>query len=255
MSVHSTAIVGRNVRLAENVEVGAYAVIEGEIEIGRGTKIYPHVHIMGCGEIGENNLIHTGAVIGDVPQDLTFSSVSFSSFKIGSGNTVREMVTIHRSAKEGGITKVGSNNFLMACSHIAYDCIVGDNVVMANASLLAGNVRVFDQVFISGGVVIHQFCRIGRCSMISGNSRITKDVSPFSMVAERNEVYGINAVGMKRNNFSKDAIKELKEIYKIYYKKGVNKHNALEKIKSLGFVSNETKEFIDFIENSERGVC
>ncbi len=254
MSIHSTAIVGSNVKLAEDVEVGAYTVIEGEIKIGRGTRISPHVHIMGCGEIGENNLIHTGAVIGDVPQDLTFNNAS-SSFKIGNGNTVRELVTIHRSAKEGGVTKIGSDNFLMACSHVAHDCVVGDNVIMANASLLAGHVRVFDQVFISGGVGIHQFCRIGQCSMIGGNSSITKDVPPFSMVAERNEVYGINAIGMKRNNFSKDAIKELKEIYKIYYKKGVNKHNALKKIKSLGFVSNETKEFIDFIENSERGVC
>ncbi|MDD5644079.1 MAG: acyl-ACP--UDP-N-acetylglucosamine O-acyltransferase [bacterium] len=254
MKIHPTAIIDKNVNLAEDVEIGPYSVIEGDIRIGRKNKIYPFVHIKGKGVIGDGNEIHTGAVIGDVPQELN-SDGKTSSFKIGNNNTIREMVTIHLGSSEKSKTIIGDNNFIMACSHIAYDCVLGNNVVMANAALLAGHVAVCDQAFISGGVVVHQFCRIGKCSMISGNSRISKDVPPFIMVAERNEVYGINSIGMKRNSYPRETINEIKEIYKIYYKRGINKHNALDKIKSIGFKTPEAGEFIGFILNSERGVC
>ncbi|MBN2190945.1 MAG: acyl-ACP--UDP-N-acetylglucosamine O-acyltransferase [Candidatus Aureabacteria bacterium] len=254
MKIHPTAIIGQNVKLAEDVEIGPYSVIEGDIDIGRKNKVYPFVHIKGKGAIGEGNEIHTGAVIGDIPQDINYEGEK-SSFKIGSNNNIREMVTVNVGSSEKSPTVIGNNNFIMACAHVAHDCVLGDNIVMANATLLAGHVVIFDQVFISGGVVIHQFCRIGRCSMISGNSRISKDVPPFIMVAERNEVYGINTIGMKRNSYPRETINEIKEIYKIYYKKGINKHNAIDKIKSIGFKTSEAGEFIEFILGSERGVC
>lgn len=228
MSIHPTAQISDSVTLAEDVHIGAFCILDGEISIGAGTRIAPGVHLFGKVTIGNENRIHSHAVIGDTPQDLSYSTQIQSEVIIGDRNTIRENVTIHRAATQDGITRLGSDNMLMAGVHLAHDCQVGNNTILANNCLLAGHVTVGDHVFLGGGAGLHQFVKIGNYAMSQGNCAITQDLPPYCMCYGRNQLAGLNSVGLKRAGFTPDERKEIKRLFTLLLGSGKNLSEALQ---------------------------
>lgn len=257
--IHSTAIIHANAKIADNVEIGPYVVIGDKVKINSGTKIKSHVVIEGDCEIGKNNLIFPFATIGVDPQDLKFHGED-SKLVIGDNNKIREHVTIHRGTKDGGmITKIGSNNLLMVGVHIAHDCLVGDHVILANNATLAGHVQIENNVVIGGLSAVHQFVRIGKGAMIGGMSGVESDVIPFGLVmGERAFLAGLNLVGLKRNNFSRDEIHALRNYFKAVFLENIEENFSVraKKIAENYTEFNLVNEVIKFI-NSEtsRSFC
>lgn len=209
--IHPTAIIHSSAQLGENVSIGAYSIIEESVVIGDNCSISSHAVIKPYVYMGENNQIFEQAVIGGTPQDFKFRDRE-SYLKIGSNNIFREGVTLHRSNTEGQATRIGDNNFLMAYSHVAHDCIVGNGVIMANGVLLGGHVEIENNAFISGAVTVHQFCRIGELAMIGASARITQDCLPFT-ITEGSPAHarGLNVIGLKRAGVEDTEIKALKQ--------------------------------------------
>jgi UDP-N-acetylglucosamine acyltransferase len=256
MPIHPTAIISPKAELDSTVEVGPNVIIEDNARVGAGTRILANAYIAGHTEIGRDNQIHMGAVLGHEPQDVKFDRTCRSYLRVGDRNIFREYCTVHRGTTSESATVIGNDCFLMACSHVGHNCAIGNNVIIANAVLLAGHVRVDDRAFISGGVVVQQFTRIGRVSMISGNSRISADVPPFMLVAERNELYGLNVVGLKRAGINLKTVAELKQVYRMFFMAGLNVSQALAEASKPGtFATPEAKEFIEFVRGSENGIC
>jgi len=253
VSIHPTAIVDKKAEIDKSVEIGPYVIIEPNVKIASGVKIFANAYICSNTEIGEGTQVHIGAVLGNVPQDIAFSGDE-TYLKIGKHTIIREYVTVHRGTKEGTSTIVGDNNFLMATSHIGHNCSTEDNVVLANGTLLAGYVSVGDSAFISGNVVVHQFCRIGRLSMIGGFSGVNKDVPPYVSVRGPSVVWSINLVGLRRAKLKRDVINEIKEAYNTVYRSNLNTDQAIEKIIGTN-PSREVMHFVDFIKTSKRGIC
>ena len=257
--IHKTAIVSDKAQIAKNVEIGPFCVIGDNVKIDEGTILKSHVVIDGNTTIGKNNIIFPFATVGLVPQDLKFAGEQ-SQLIIGDNNSIREHVTIHLGTKDGGmVTKIGNNCLLMVGVHIAHDCIIGNNVILANNATLAGHVQVGNNVVIGGLSAVHQFVRIGGGAMIGGMSGVENDVIPFGLVmGERAHLAGINLVGMKRQNISRDEIHALRNFYKQLFENDgdVNFLNRVNEI-SQDFSQNSTiKEVINFI-NSEtsRSFC
>ena len=257
--IHKTAIVSDKAQIAKNVEIGPFCVIGDNVKIDEGTILKSHVVIDGNTTIGKNNIIFPFATIGLVPQDLKFAGEQ-SQLIIGDNNSIREHVTIHLGTKDGGmVTKIGNNCLLMVGVHIAHDCLIGNNVILANNATLAGHVQVGNNVVIGGLSAVHQFVRIGGGAMIGGMSGVENDVIPFGLVmGERAHLAGINLVGMKRQNISRDEIHALRNFYKQLFENDgdVNFLNRVNEI-SQDFSQNSTiKEVINFI-NSEtsRSFC
>jgi len=252
--VHPTAIVDPTAHLDDGVEIGPYCVIDGNVEIAAGVIIDTHVRIMSGARIGKNVRIHHGAVISNVPQDLKFKNEDSVSV-IGANTIIREFCTIHRGTSATGKTVVGDNCFLMAYVHVAHDCVVGNNVILANAVNLGGHVHIEDFAIIGGMVPVHQFVRIGCHTMIGGGYRVAKDVPPYILAAgEPLEYGGLNSVGLRRRGFSASTIRALKEAYKLIYKSNLNVSQGLEKIRENGNIVPEVTKVIEFIEKSERGI-
>ena len=257
--IHKTAIVSDKAQISKNVEIGPFCVIGDNVKIDEGTILKSHVVIDGNTKIGKNNIIFPFATVGLVPQDLKFAGEQ-SQLIIGDNNTIREHVTIHLGTKDGGmVTKIGNNCLLMVGVHIAHDCLIGNNVILANNATLAGHVQVGNNVVIGGLSAVHQFVRIGGGAMIGGMSGVENDVIPFGLVmGERAHLAGINLVGMKRQNISRDEIHALRNFYKQLFENDgdVNFLNRVNEI-SQDFSQNSTiKEVINFI-NSEtsRSFC
>ena len=253
MNIHKTAIVSPNARLGENVQIGAYAIVEDNTTIGDNTVILPRAYICKNTILGANCKVHMNAVIGNLPQDLSFDPSTPTGAVIGDGSEMREGVTIHRATKEGKNTVLGSNCYLMANAHVAHDCIVGNNVIFANGALLAGHVTVGDRVFLSGNSGAHQFTRIGRFAMISGLSRIISDVPPFMTMELDSLIRGINIVGLKRGGFTPQVISEIKRAYHILYRENLPFTKAYIKIEEMN--TPETLEIVEFCRSSKRGIC
>ena len=255
MAIHPTAVVSKDLIIDESTEIGPYVIIEENVKIGKNNKIMAHAYIGQGTTIGNGNVIHMGAVLGHEPQDKKFTSDQKTFLYVGDNNIIREYVTIHRGCVTD-FTKIGNDSLLMGCCHVAHDCRLGDSIIMANMSALGGHVVVADNAFISGGAMVHQFVQIGRFALLSGNSRISMDVPPFVIAAEKNQVWGINVVGLKRNNFSSELINKIKKLYRIFFKRHLSQTEILEEIKQdPSFSSPEVEEFIKFVENSNRGVC
>ena len=257
--IHKTAIVSDKAQIAKNVEIGPFCVIGDNVKIDEGTILKSHVVIDGNTTIGKNNIIFPFATVGLVPQDLKFAGEQ-SQLIIGDNNSIREHVTIHLGTKDGGmVTKIGNNCLLMVGVHIAHDCLIGNNVILANNATLAGHVQVGNNVVIGGLSAVHQFVRIGGGAMIGGMSGVENDIIPFGLVmGERAHLAGINLVGMKRQNISRDEIHALRNFYKQLFENDgdVNFLNRVNEI-SQDFSQNSTiKEVINFI-NSEtsRSFC
>lgn len=251
MKIHPTAIVDPAAKIGADVEIGPYAVISAEAIIGDRCYIQAHAVLEGSVRMGPDNFVGYGAIIGGTPQDLSFDPKTQSSVEIGQGNKIREYCTIHRGSAEGTATKIGDGNFLMVANHIGHNCVVGNGVVMANDCLLAGYVQIDDRAFIGGGSRFHQGIRMGRLVMAEG--RFTQNLPPF-LGAAKNEVYGMNIIGMRRANFSAAERDEVKRAFKLLYRSGLNTKQALEKAGETEF-GPIGREFFDFVANAgKRGI-
>ena len=253
--VHPTAIVDPNAKIGADVEIGPFSIIGRHVTISKNTIVQSHVVIEGHVEIGCGNFIGHGAIIGAPPQDVSFSPDRKTKVLIGDDNIIREYCTIHRGSADGSATKIGDKNFLMAGAHIGHNCVIGNNVIIANNCLLAGHVRVDDGAFLGGGSTFHQFMHVGRLVMVQGSSAFGKDLPPFVIAAERNAVFGLNVVGLRRAGFSTKDRDEIKAAFKLLYLSGLNISQALEKAATMT-LGTPAREFLDFVDASKkRGIC
>ncbi|AEA34253.1 acyl-ACP--UDP-N-acetylglucosamine O-acyltransferase [Hippea maritima] len=252
--IHPTAIIEDGVELGKNVVIGPFVNIKSNVEIGDNTIIEANAYIGSYTKIGKNCRIFPSSVVGSIPQDLKFKG-ELSQLIIGDNTTIREFCMINRGTKGGGsITKIGSNNLIMAYVHIAHDCILGNNIIVSNAVQFAGHVVVEDNVVIGGMSGIHQFVRIGKFAMIGGMSGIGQDVAPFCLAAgPRAKLHGLNLVGLKRAGFSAEEIEQLKNAYKTIFKSNLTFEQAFEKLRNSP--SKNVIHMIDFLKNSNRGFC
>ncbi|MFN2541191.1 MAG: acyl-ACP--UDP-N-acetylglucosamine O-acyltransferase [Chthoniobacterales bacterium] len=255
MKIHPTAIIDPGARLAADIEVGPYAVIGRAVSIGARSTIQSHAVIEGEVLIGEGNVIGHGAVVGGPPQDLAFSPERKTRVKIGDENVIRELCTIHRGSAEGSATTVGDKNFLMAGAHVGHNCAIGNNVIIANNCLLGGHVRVDDSAFLGGACIFHQHMHIGRLVIAQGGSAFSKDIPPFAIAAERNYVFGLNVIGLRRAGFSAKERDEIKAAFKLIYASGLNIGQALDKAATMNLGA-RAGEFLDFVAKAKkRGIC
>jgi UDP-N-acetylglucosamine acyltransferase len=251
VKIHPTAIVDEKAQLGAEVEIGPFSIVGAEAVIGDKCVIQSHVVIEGAVEMGANNFIGHGAIIGSAPQDLSFQAQTRSRIEIGNANVIREHCTIHRGASEGSATVLGDGNFLMVGAHVGHDCSIGNGVVIVNDSLLAGHVRIDDRAFIGGGSRFHQGIRIGRVVMAEG--RFTKNLPPF-LIAAKNQVFGVNILGLRRAGFSPADRDEIKRAFKLLYKNELNTKQALEKAAETEF-GPVGREFFQFVADAgKRGI-
>jgi UDP-N-acetylglucosamine acyltransferase len=234
VSVHATAIVGREAVLEEGVSIGPFAVVEDGVRVGRGTEVRAHAVLKRFTTLGAGNVVHEGAVLGGEPQDLAFTGAD-SAVHIGDGNRIREGVTIHRASRPGQATVVGSGCFLMAYVHVAHDCVVGDGAVVANNVALAGHVAIGPGAFLSGGVVVHQFCRVGRLAMVGGNAKVVQDCLPFVLTdGMPARARGLNVVGLRRARVPAGSVRALKEAYRLLLRSGLRLAESLPRLEAMG---------------------
>jgi UDP-N-acetylglucosamine acyltransferase len=254
--IHPAAIIDPKAEIGEGVEIGPYSVIEKGVSIGEGTKIGPHVVIREGTQIGRRCQIFQFSSIGEAPQAFAYKGEK-TSLLIGDQNIIREFVTLHRGTPHGGgKTMIGNANYLMAYSHVAHDCQIGNQVVLANGATLAGHILIEDNAIIGGLSAIHQFCRIGTHAFISGLTGVTLDIPPYMLSSgSRAKLFGLNAVGLKRAHFREETLRALKKAYRIIFRSGLTLGKAL---KSVGEdeISQmpEVQHLLQFIEHSKRGI-
>lgn len=254
--IDPTAIVDKNAVIGENCIIGPYCIIGPDIKLGSDNKLISNVILDGHTEIGNNNRFYNSAVIGSECQDLKYKGEP-TKLIIGNNNTFREFCTVNTSATMDEPTRIGDNSLFMAYSHVAHNCQIGSNVILANAVNLAGHIHIQDSVTVGGMVAVHQFVKIGKYAFIGGKSGIKKDIPPFT----RGEgfpykIKGLNRIGLQRKGFSREQIEAIKQIYKIFYKSGLNVSDAEKKVKkTIPVPTDEQKLFLDFIKNAERGIC
>ncbi|SKA10657.1 acyl-[acyl-carrier-protein]--UDP-N-acetylglucosamine O-acyltransferase [Trichlorobacter thiogenes] len=258
MSIHASAIVHPSAQLAEGVEIGPYAIIEEHAIIGKGTSIGAHAVIGKWTELGENNQIYHLASVGAAPQDLKYKGEECWT-RLGNNNVIREFATIHRGTVTGHAeTVMGNNNLMMAYSHVAHDCVVGNGNVFANSATLAGHVTVQDNVILGGLVAIHQFTTIGSYSMLGGGTLVGLDIPPYMIATSGKRdatLRGLNLIGLKRRGFSDESISNLKKAYKTLFMAGLKQPEAIAKIRAEIVGCAEVDTLLAFIEASQRGIC
>jgi len=253
--IHPTAIVDSKAQLDRDVEIGPYCLIGPNVKVGRRSKIGPLTTVEGWTEIGEECTICQGVIIGAPPQDVGFEKKK-SFVKIGNRNLIREYTTIHRGSKEGTTTHIGNDNFFMAYSHIAHNCLIEDGVVIANTGTLAGYVTVEKKAIIGGLSAVHQHVRVGSYSIIGGCSKVVKDIPPYTKAdGHPTRLWGLNSVGLRRANFSLKTRNLLKKAYKILFRSGLNTSQALKKIEGELTLDPQVQHLCEFIQNSKRGIC
>jgi UDP-N-acetylglucosamine acyltransferase len=254
MKIHPTAMVSTRARLADDVEIGAHAIIGENVALGAGCIVQAHAVLEGRTTFGAGNFVGYGAIIGATPQDFAYRDSVVSEVRIGDANTLREYVTIHRGTKEGSATVVGNDCYLMVGTHLGHNVNLGDKVVIANNCLLAGYVEVGSGAVLGGGTVFHQFLRIGPLAMVRGGTRFGKDIPPYVLADGKNLLSGVNAIGLRRAGFPPEVRQEIKRAFKLVYWSGINISQALERAKESSW-SAEAQAFFDFIAFSKRGVC
>lgn len=253
--IHPTACIHPKAKIGKGVCIGAYSVIGEDVQIGADTHMMNACVVAGHTQIGKRCKIFTGAVIGSSPQDLKYKEER-TQVIIGDDNIIREYVTVNLGTVENGKTQIGNKNLLMAYSHVAHDCVLGDGIVIANAGTLAGHVTVEERAIIGGMVAIHQFSRVGKLSIIGGCSKVIRDVPPFSMVdGHPTKVYGINSIGLKRANVASKNIANLKSAFKILFKMRLSTSTALKRLKKEVPQDPYITYLVKFIKSSKRGVC
>lgn len=256
MDIHPTAVVHPRATLASGVQIGAYSLIGENVRIGKDTRVESHVVVEGWTDVGERCHLFPFVAIGPAPQHMRYRGEP-TRVTIGNENVIREFVTIHRATVEGGgVTSLGHGNFIMAYSHIAHDCKVGNQVIMANASTLAGHIEVEDFAIVGGLVAIHQFVRVGCYSIIGGASGIPKDIPPYMCAAgNRAKLFGLNTVGLKRHRFPEATVAALKQAYRILFRSHLTLSKAVEKVEKEVPQLPEIRHLLDFLKTSKRGVC
>ena len=255
MPIHPTAIVDPAATIAESAEIGPFCVIGADVSIGAGTKLMGNVFVEGPCAVGEENTFYPYSTVGVAPQDLKYKGER-SETHIGDRNRIREFVTIHRGTEGGGMmTRIGSDNLLMAYTHVAHDVQVGDHTVLANGTTLAGHVIVGDWAVIGAFTGVHQFCRVGRHAMIGGYSVITQDVLPFATTvsARENKIFGANRTGLERRGFADNVIEPLQTALRMLSRGQLNTSQAVEKIREELPATAEIEELLEFIASSQRG--
>lgn len=252
--IHPQAIIDPSAKIADDVSIGPFTVIGANVEIDSGTTVASHVVINGPTKIGKDNRIFQFASVGEKPQDLKFNDEP-TELIVGDRNTIREYVTLHRGTPSGGnVTRIGNDNLFMASSHVAHDCILGNNIILANATALAGHVTVDDYVILGGYTTVHQFTRIGAHAFSGFSSAIDRDVLPYFTVAgNRARAVGINKEGLKRRGYSSTSIRALQEAFKLLIKSTCSHKVALEKVEELAKQDENVRKVLDFLDSSERG--
>jgi UDP-N-acetylglucosamine acyltransferase len=253
--IHPTALIDPGAELAADVEVGAFSIIDAKVRIDAGTRIGPHAVITGRTTIGKNNHIFQFTSIGEQPQDKKYAGED-TELIIGDNNTIRELCTFSRGSMQGGsVTRIGSHNWIMACVHIAHDCILGDNIIMANNASLAGHVTIGDHAILSGYSLIHQFCSVGEHSFTSFASHVNQSIPPYVTVSgEKARVKGINSEGLKRRGFTSDQINQVRRAYKTLYREGLSLEDATARLVEMAIKSPEIQPLVDFLSSADRGI-
>jgi UDP-N-acetylglucosamine acyltransferase len=251
--IHPTAIVHPGAKLDGTVQVAPYAVIDKGVEIGPHCIIGPHVYLTGQTTIGAHNRFYAGCVIGEAPQYLKYAGEP-TGCRIGDHNVFREHVTVHRSNKVTDETVLGSENFLMANAHVAHNCRLGNQVILANGVLLGGHVTVDDRAFLSGNSVAHQFVRVGALAMLQGGSAISQDLPPYTVAMGRNTLCGLNIIGLRRAGLTPAERLELKRLYRFLFRAGKNLRAALAEARAI-FSGAPAKSLMDFVAATKRGIC
>jgi UDP-N-acetylglucosamine acyltransferase len=252
-SIHPTALVDSGARLAEDVRIGPYAVVESDVEVGAGSSVGAHAVLKSGLTLGRRVRVHEGAILGGDPQDLKFGGEA-SFAVVGDDSVIREFATIHRSARPGGTTRVGRGCFVMGYGHIAHDCDIGDEAIVASYAALAGHIHIGARAFVSGGVVIHQFSRVGELAMIGGGSKVNLDVPPFFTVdGVPARAVGLNLVGLKRAGLGDEDLRALKRAYRLLYRSKLSSKAALTEIERLS--NSYASRLVEFVRSSERGIC
>jgi len=253
VGIHKSAVISPKAELDPTCVIGPNVVIEDNVKLGANVEIKANAYICKGTEIGDNTVVYMSTVIGGAPQDYAYKGEE-SYTKIGKNNIIREFVTIHRGTAPGSSTIVGDNNMLMVAVHLGHNCEIADNVIIVNSALLAGYVKVEKGAFISGNVVFHQFCRIGRHAMIGGFTGVNKDVPPYMLVRGPSAIRGLNLVGMRRLGFKPDKIREIKNAFKLLYMSDMKFDDAMKELREK-FHSEEVGQIVEFIEKSKRGIC
>ena len=255
-SVHPTAIVDPKCELGRDVVIGPYSVLDAGVIVGDGCRIGAHVVVEGQTRLGRSNTVHPYACLGTAPQDLKYDGTP-TRLEIGDGNTIREFATVNRgTVPGGGTTRVGSNNLLMAYSHVAHDCLIGDSVVMANAATLAGHVTISDFAIVGGLVAIHQHVRIGESAILGGGAMVSLDVPPFCTAAgDRAKLHGLNMVGLRRRGMSDATIDTIRAAYRILFQSRLRLVDAVARLRAEYPGCAEVMRMADFVSASRRGIC
>jgi UDP-N-acetylglucosamine acyltransferase len=253
-TIHPTAIIHPDAKIAAGCEIGPYCVIGANVEIGDGCWLQSHVVIEGPTRIGANNRFYSFGSIGQQTQDLKYAGEP-TCLEVGEGNTFREFVTVNRGTAPNSKTVIGNRGNFLAYCHIAHDCVVGDDVIFSNNGTLAGHVEVGNHVVLGGLTAVHQYCRLGPYAMTGGCSKIVQDVPPF-LIADGNPavVRGLNKVGLERQGYTPDQLKNLKECYRILYRQNMNVAQAIEQIRSSVPDTSEVDTFVTFIASTSRGI-
>ena len=253
-NIHNTCIVDKNSKIANNVHIGPYSIIEGNVTIDEGTIIHPYVHIKSGTSIGKYNKIFQNSIIGEDPQDLKYNNEK-TRLIIGNNNVIRENCTLNRGTTSSNKTVIKNDCLLMAYVHVAHDCIIDDKVILANGVQLGGHVEIGYHATVGGMTPVHQFCKVGEHSFIGGGRVALQDVPPYILATgEPLQYAGINSVGLRRRNFSQETRNIIKLAYKLIYKSNLNLKQAIDSIKSKIELSEEIKNIIKFVENSDRGL-
>ena len=252
ISIHPTAIIDPTATIGQHVSLGPYCVLEADAVLGNGCRLSNRVTVKSGTVLGEDNAIDDGAVLGGMPQHVLQHQEN-GRLIVGSGNTIRENVTIHRALLPGETTVVGDRNLIMVNAHVAHDCRIGNHTIITNNVMLAGHVTVGDHAYLSGGVGVHQFCRIGAHCMVGGQAHVKKDVPPYVTVdGQTTRVVGLNVIGLKRRGFSADDLAQLKAAYQIIYRQGWTWSEVLERLR-VTFETGPATDFLTFFSDSRRG--
>ncbi len=253
--IHATALIDPRAQIDPSVSIGAYAVIEGPVKLAAGVVIGAHAHVLGDTTIGEGTQIGRAAIIGELPQDLSFDPATPSGVIIGTHNVIREQCTLHRGSKPGSLTQIGNHNFIMANVHFAHDVQVGDRNAVANAVLFAGHTHLGSNCFVGGGAAFHQFIRIGDSCLVQGNSSISKDVPPYCSVNRLNRMSGLNVIGLRRQGFTVAERAAIKQLFRLLFCSGRNLSQALAEAYAREWPDKAAK-MIEFVRApSKKGVC
>lgn len=253
MPIHPTTVIDPRAEVHPDADIGPYVVIDGQVHVGARTRVLAHATLTGWTEIGADNVVHMGAVVGHTPQDVTFDG-SESYLRIGDRNIIREHVQIHRGTKPGSTTTIGDDNYFTNNAHVAHNCRIGNRVTIASGAVLGGYVEVEDQVFVSANCAVHQFVRVGRLAFLRGLSKTSRDVPPFCIMDGTHTVRALNRVGLRRAGFSAAQIRELQNAFVRLFRRSRNLANAIGEL-AAGECSPEVGYLIDFIRASTRGVC